>query len=215
MKNLIDSSSDFILGVVASLLAGVIIMLVSWMFNSFRKGRKQSKAEQKNRRDKLKLCLTSPNVIDRIEGYFEVLFNSLQYIILSVLLGILGIIISETIIKSFLFLMAILPILFAVREISILYRIKQKDTIFYKFSIAEALTIVKAEYGKDERFIDVTSFIQENVQDNKIEVTITNALFDGQDPFPGMPKELRILFQVGKKPAFKVLNEGQTLILPC
>jgi len=214
MKNLIDSSSDFILGVAASLVAAVIFMLISWILKSFRKGLKQSKVDKKNRLDKLKLCLNSPNVIDRIEGYFEVLFNSLQYIILSVLLGILGIIIPDTMIKSIIFLIAILPVLFAVREISILYRIKQKDTIFYKFSIAEALVIVKADYGKNDRFIDVTSFMQENVHDNKIEVSITNALFAGQDPYPDVPKELRILYQIGKKPDFKVVNEGNNLIIP-
>jgi len=61
-----------------------------------------------------------------------------------------------------------------------------------------------------------TPFIQEKVIDNSINVTINNALFGGKDPYTYQwePKELRTVYQIGKKADFKIVKENDNLVIP-
>lgn len=61
------------------------------------------------------------------------------------------------------------------------------------------LRIIRALYGKGDQVINVTNYLNKNIKDNKLDVMINNELFGSQDPTPGFPKDIEIIYEINKK----------------
>jgi hypothetical protein len=61
---------------------------------------------------------------------------------------------------------------------------------------AGPLTILSATYGAGTRGVDVTARLQAQLRDNRLDVTVNNALA-GTDPAPNQPKALWVSYRVG------------------
>jgi hypothetical protein len=75
------------------------------------------------------------------------------------------------------------------------------------------LLIMRAQYGADYRFRDVTSLLNSQIQGDRLNLRITNDSMAG-DPAPDRPKILTVSYQFNGQPAQVVVNERDTLTLP-
>ena len=78
------------------------------------------------------------------------------------------------------------------------------------------IEILKAEYGADDRFTDVTATLKPLARDFPV-ITLPsdsyNASFGG-DPAPGVVKQLKIRYRMNGKPGQISFNEDATIVLP-
>ena len=78
------------------------------------------------------------------------------------------------------------------------------------------LKIIKAEYGAGNKFKDVTDVVRQHAGSVPLIVlpsSAYNSAFGG-DPTPGVPKQLKIQYQVGDKKAEVSLSENSPILLP-
>ena len=75
------------------------------------------------------------------------------------------------------------------------------------------LTIISASYGKNDKYLDITSNLNDSITDNRLTVRVDNKL-SGIDPLAGMVKELKVKYSFGNKIGETTVNEGEYLILP-
>lgn len=76
----------------------------------------------------------------------------------------------------------------------------------------ENLTILYASYGKDAKIYDVTKKLNEQISNNMLTVTAENKI--AGDPCPGIAKELKILYSIGKNIKTKIVQEAEQLVIP-
>jgi hypothetical protein len=77
----------------------------------------------------------------------------------------------------------------------------------------EALRIVRAEYGADDRWTDITAILQARVTNGRMMVRIDNDLA-GSDPAPKRPKELWLVYSTQGQQRRRLVPEGQFISLP-
>ena len=75
------------------------------------------------------------------------------------------------------------------------------------------LRIVRAYYGSEGRFIDVTDTLQQRVDDARIYIRVDNYNMGG-DPLPGHRKWLRVLYSYNGERRSVVVDEKTDLQLP-
>ena len=75
----------------------------------------------------------------------------------------------------------------------------------------ENLTIISASYGKDSKFVDITEKLNSLISENGIHVIANNQI--AGDPCPGVVKELKLVYSVGKDIETIIIVEGEELIL--
>ncbi len=75
------------------------------------------------------------------------------------------------------------------------------------------LVIMRAQYGADYRFRDVTSLLSSRVQGDQLNMRINNDAMGG-DPAPDRPKILTVSYQFNGQPGQVVISENGTLNLP-
>jgi hypothetical protein len=75
------------------------------------------------------------------------------------------------------------------------------------------LLIMRAQYGADYRFRDVTSLLSSRVQGDQLNMRINNDSMGG-DPAPDRPKILTVSYQFSGQPGRVVISENGTLNLP-
>lgn len=71
------------------------------------------------------------------------------------------------------------------------------------------LSIIKAEYGAGDKWVDVTAAVSAAVIDNAISVAATSSLA-GEDPAPGVVKALRVTYALGDKTEKVEIAENDT-----
>jgi hypothetical protein len=71
------------------------------------------------------------------------------------------------------------------------------------------LTIVKAEYGADGKWLDVTDIARKAMKDGHLSMRATNAL--GPDPAPRMVKSLRVVYTSGETEHIAEVRENEEL----
>lgn len=74
-------------------------------------------------------------------------------------------------------------------------------------------TIVRAEYGAEDQWIEVTADLCSKVKRRKLETLVTNALC-GRDPKPGVGKILKVDYKIGSKERSESISEGSKAVLP-
>jgi len=77
----------------------------------------------------------------------------------------------------------------------------------------DGLRIVFADYGADNRRMDITERLRQQVQNGRLNVKVSNSMAGG-DPADGSPKQLRITYSVNGRERHRVWNEGDLLSLP-
>ena len=75
------------------------------------------------------------------------------------------------------------------------------------------LVINKAVYGKEGQGRDVTRRLNNMIQNNTLDVKVTNDNMGG-DPNKGADKSLKVTYTYGGQTQKKVVNEGDRLKLP-
>jgi hypothetical protein len=75
------------------------------------------------------------------------------------------------------------------------------------------LLIMRAQYGADYRFRDVTGLLNSRIQGDQLSMRITNDAMGG-DPAPDRPKILTVSYEYNGQPGKLVVNEKDTLTLP-
>lgn len=75
------------------------------------------------------------------------------------------------------------------------------------------LLIMRAQYGADYRFRDVTGLLNSRIQNDQLSLRITNDAMGG-DPAPDRAKILTVSYQYNGQPGQVVVNEKDTLTLP-
>jgi hypothetical protein len=75
------------------------------------------------------------------------------------------------------------------------------------------LRILRAYYGADGEFINVTDSVQSQLVDGRIYLRVNNASMGG-DPLPGHRKWLRVLYAVGSERRSAFIEEKTDLQLP-
>ncbi len=75
------------------------------------------------------------------------------------------------------------------------------------------LVIMRAQYGADYRFRDVTSLLSSRVQGDQLNMRINNDAMGG-DPAPDRPKILTVSYEFNGQPGQVVISENGTLNLP-
>jgi len=75
------------------------------------------------------------------------------------------------------------------------------------------LRIIEAKYGKNDKYIDITSKLNDQVKNNKLKIPIGNSI--SGDPLVGTNKEAIVKYKFnGDKPKEVVIPEYQVLELP-
>ena len=74
----------------------------------------------------------------------------------------------------------------------------------------EKLEIIKAEYGAQDKWANVTAAVQSNVKDNVLKIEANNTLCT-DDPAVGIAKVLKITAKAGDKQALFLCKEGQSI----
>jgi hypothetical protein len=75
------------------------------------------------------------------------------------------------------------------------------------------LVIMRAQYGADYRFRDVTGLLSSRVQSDQLNMRINNDAMGG-DPAPDRPKILTVSYEFNGQPGQVVISENGTLNLP-
>ena len=75
------------------------------------------------------------------------------------------------------------------------------------------LHVMRAQYGADYRFLDVTALLNSSIQGDQLTLRITNDTM-GADPAPERPKILTVFYVYNGQPARVTVNEKDTLNLP-
>lgn len=75
------------------------------------------------------------------------------------------------------------------------------------------LRILRALYGANGNTVDVTKYLINLIKANRLELTVTNALFDNNDPTPGQRKTLEIIYELNQKVSTAVVLEGDSTII--
>jgi hypothetical protein len=75
------------------------------------------------------------------------------------------------------------------------------------------LQIMRAQYGADYRFRDVTDILNQRISNNSLNLRITNDTMGG-DPAPDRPKRLTVYYVYNGQPGQVTVNEKDTLNLP-
>jgi hypothetical protein len=76
------------------------------------------------------------------------------------------------------------------------------------------LNIISARYGARNRTIDVTRRLQSLVRDGRLNVTVSNSMFE-DDPAPGTRKTLWVTYSIGRSgQREEVITEGNRLSIP-
>lgn len=78
---------------------------------------------------------------------------------------------------------------------------------------ASNLVVIEALYGANDTFNDVRSYIEENMLDNIVEMTVGNHTLGG-DPIFGVSKTLYIRYQNASGEYEATLQKGETLRIP-
>jgi hypothetical protein len=75
------------------------------------------------------------------------------------------------------------------------------------------LQILRADYGIDNRFVNVTSRLNSYIQGNSLSISVTNESMGG-DPAEDHPKALNVWYSFNGRVANVIVNEKDTLNLP-
>jgi hypothetical protein len=75
------------------------------------------------------------------------------------------------------------------------------------------LQILRADYGIDNRFVNVTSRLNSYIQGNSLSISVTNESMGG-DPAEDHPKALNVWYSYNGRVANVIVNEKDTLNLP-
>lgn len=78
------------------------------------------------------------------------------------------------------------------------------------------LEILKAEYGAQRKYVDVTAILRRHARDLPL-VLLPSASYNasfGGDPVPNVVKELRIEYRINGKPGKATFTENATILLP-
>lgn len=74
------------------------------------------------------------------------------------------------------------------------------------------LKIIKAQYGYGNKWVDITSELNDKVSDNNLIALISNDI--AGDPVPGTLKVASVHYEIGKKKVNINVNENEILKLP-
>jgi hypothetical protein len=213
MNTLIEKLPVFWQGVLASIIAAIIIGIVLKLASFFVSSVKESKQDKRRRMDELKEKVLSPDSVSRVEGYFLFLFRLLQYLFIANILWAISPVLQF---EPFLFFLAIIgSLLFfylGLRWIFILHRIIHKDSIFVKYSTRGSLHIEHAEYGALGKTFDVTAKLNQAIVDNKLAIMADNAI--SGDPIEGYGKQLIVTYTFDGETHQRIVPEHQKLTLP-
>jgi hypothetical protein len=66
------------------------------------------------------------------------------------------------------------------------------------------LTIIRAQYGIENRKIDVTGVLRSLVREGRLEMRVENSAMGGSDPAPGIPKMLWVNYSINGGPSQQV-----------
>jgi predicted Zn-dependent protease len=78
---------------------------------------------------------------------------------------------------------------------------------------SDGLQILTASYGAKERFADVRQLLQSRVQNNRLNLQVTNASMGG-DPIQGEVKTLRVSYALAGRTYEAVTEENQSISIP-
>ncbi len=78
---------------------------------------------------------------------------------------------------------------------------------------AQELRIVRAEYGHDRRYVDVTEILRRASMRGRLDIIVSNETF-GVDPAPAEVKTLRVEYFVNGQPMREQVPENARLLLP-
>src|ERR1019366_8041456 len=73
------------------------------------------------------------------------------------------------------------------------------------------LVIVKAEYGAQDKWLDITEIARKAVRDGQLRLRADNTL--GPDPVHGVVKSLRVTYDIGGKEQRAVASENQEILI--
>ena len=73
----------------------------------------------------------------------------------------------------------------------------------------EKIEIIKAEYGAQDKWGDVTTVVQSKVTGDSLKIAADNNILD--DPAPGLGKVLKVTAKAGDKQADFKCNEGESI----
>lgn len=79
--------------------------------------------------------------------------------------------------------------------------------------VASNLVIIEALYGADDTFSDVRSYVEENIVDDTVDMTVGNHTLGG-DPIFGVSKALYIRYQNASGEYEATIQEGDSLRIP-
>jgi hypothetical protein len=94
--------------------------------------------------------------------------------------------------------------------------VNEKDTLALPGPndyVSGNLRILRAQYGADYRYFDVTDRLNSQLQNDQLSLRITNDIMGG-DPAPDRPKQLSVVFIFNGDQCRATVNEKYTLNLP-
>jgi nucleoside phosphorylase len=83
---------------------------------------------------------------------------------------------------------------------------------FQKKAVDQELKVVLAEYGTENKSLDVTQILNERISNNRLEFVGNNELF--RDPDPGASKQLKITYRIGDLERSETHIEGAKVTIP-
>jgi hypothetical protein len=214
MNDLINNFSPFWQGVLASLFAGILLLVIGKVFGLFRSEIKQSNIQRQKKIEDIRNKVLAADSVYRVEGYFHVLFTIFQWLFVANISWVIsGIFVSIGLLYFISIFSSFICFYMGLREIFTLYKILKKDTIFIKNSVDHTgLQIQFAEYGYGDKYEDVKNIISKQLKDGRLYITANNEIFG--DPNIGIAKNLNIVYSFDGNIHKRQIPEGEILSLP-
>jgi hypothetical protein len=92
--NFLDRVSPFWQGVLASLLAGIILAIASKLYGTYSRRARDARMRRQKRLEILIGDVRSPDSVTRVEAYFQIVFTLLEFLFLASIFWVLSIVLS-------------------------------------------------------------------------------------------------------------------------
>lgn len=208
---MLDHVPAFWQGVLASILATIVVAIAIKLWSLFSTQAQQSQQRRQQQVKDLRAKMASSDSVVRVEGYFVTLFTVLKLLFIGSILWVLA--------WSISFFKATASLVVALASLVIyylglrwLYSTLRPAGATSTDTAGVALTIHSARYGAAGQYLDVAPVLTERLNKGRLEIYAGNQL--AGDPCPGVPKELLVEYSYGNERHRRTVMEGNILSLP-
>lgn len=207
VSNIISGNPTFWQGVLASMLATILIAIFLKLYSLLSSRARDNKLKEAEQLLALQAKMRSSDSIIRVEGYFVALFTLLKYLFIASIFWISSSLSPVLFLRTIFGFVSLIVFYFGLRWLAAILRTQHSSGIK-----KTTLIIESAVYGIGDKTIDVSKQLNSMIANGKLQVIAGNQI--AGDPIAGTHKELRVSYFCEGKQHSRVVPEGEILSLP-